>query len=140
MKIEIFLILFLVGMIGCTSSKSLAKNQPVMKDANSLKLTEISDDDEYGLSPKKPVKTGGGPTYERYYLNALAGPDGETISYYRNGSCCPTKSKNAMFGNSVMLDEYYVTWEGSSDTISIFINMYDSDEVKAPKGFTIKKK
>ena len=38
-----------------------------------------------------------------------------------------------------MLDKYRVTWEGSQETISIYINMYDSGELKAPKGFGIKK-
>jgi len=43
-----------------------------------------------------------------------------------------------MFGNSVMLDNYKITWKGTNDTISIYINMYDSGELKAPKGFGIK--
>lgn len=38
-----------------------------------------------------------------------------------------------------MLDNYRVTWEGSKDTVSIYINMYDYSELKAPVGFTIKK-
>ena len=59
---------------------------------------------------------------------------------YRAGSCCPIKSDNNPFGfGSVMLDNYRVTWENSKDTVSIFINMYDSGKLKAPVGFTIKK-
>lgn len=38
-----------------------------------------------------------------------------------------------------MLDNYRVTWEGSTDTVSVYINMYDYGELKAPVGFTIKK-
>lgn len=37
-----------------------------------------------------------------------------------------------------MLDNYRVTWEGSKDTVSIYINMYDSSVLKAPYGFGIK--
>ncbi|ULC59337.1 2-dehydro-3-deoxyphosphooctonate aldolase [Flaviramulus sp. BrNp1-15] len=97
------------------------------------------------MSPKNPVEVGGykdseGPRNERRFLNALAGPNGEKISYYRAGSCCPVKSDNDPFGfGSVMLDNYRVTWENSKDTVSIYINMYDSGKLKAPIGFTIKK-
>ena len=69
----------------------------------------------------------------------MSGPNGEAISYYRDGSCCPTKSDKAVFGDNVMLDNYRVTWEGAQDTVSIFINMYDSGKLMAPKGFGIKK-
>lgn len=37
-----------------------------------------------------------------------------------------------------MLDNYRVSWEGAKNTISIYINMYDYGELKAPVGFTIK--
>ena len=106
-------------------------------------MKEISTDKTYGLSEKNPVQVGGvdtkeGPVNERRFLNALAGPNGEKVSYYRAGSCCPIKSDKAMFGDKVMLDNYRVTWEGSTDTVSIYINMYDSGQLKAPVGFTIK--
>ncbi|WP_299097915.1 hypothetical protein [uncultured Winogradskyella sp.] len=38
-----------------------------------------------------------------------------------------------------MLDNYRVTWENAKDTVSIYINMYDSGKLKAPVGFTIAK-
>jgi phosphatidylserine decarboxylase len=38
-----------------------------------------------------------------------------------------------------ILDNYRVTWEGSKDTVSIYINMYDYGVLKAPVGFSIKK-
>lgn len=113
-------------------------------DNNTFELSEISTDATYGTE-KNPIQVGGvssdeGPINERRFLNALSGPNGETISHYRAGSCCPIKSKSNPFGgNSVMLDKYRVTWEGSTDTVSIYINMYDSGLLKAPKGFTIKK-
>lgn len=37
-----------------------------------------------------------------------------------------------------MLDNYRVTWENSKDTISIYINLYDKVELKAPIGFSFK--
>jgi len=112
---------------------------------NTFVLNEISKDKKYGLSEHNPIEVGGvdkseGPLNERRFLNALAGPNGEKVSYYRLGSCCPIKSNKALFGDKVMLDNYRVTWEGSTDTVSIYINMYDYGELKAPVGFTIKYK
>lgn len=130
--------------MSCSSTKNISKNvkQELLNDYTFV-ITEISQDKTYGLSPKNPVEVGGakissGPKNERRYLNALAGPNGEEISYYRAGSCCPVKSENGFMG-SAMLDNYRVTWEGAKDTISIYINMYDSGHLKAPSGFTIQK-
>lgn len=111
-------------------------------DTQTFLLTEISEDETYGYSATNPVKVGGvdqmeGPLNERRFINALAGPNGEKVSYYRLGSCCPMKSENSPFGEALM-DNYRITWEGSKDTVSIYINMYEYDELKAPVGFTIK--
>ncbi|WJJ97868.1 2-dehydro-3-deoxyphosphooctonate aldolase [Algibacter luteus] len=136
----------LLFLFSCSSSKQISKNTPqILRDFNTFLITEISTDKTYGLSPKNPVEVGGakyseGPINERRFLNALAGPNGEEISYFRAGSCCAVKSNNDPFGfGSVMLDDYRVTWENSKDTISIYINMYDSGKLKAPIGFTLKK-
>lgn len=112
-------------------------------DYNTFLLTEISTDSTYGFSNKNPIEVGGvdqkvGPLNERRFLNALSGPNGEKVTYYRAGNCCPIASKNG-FNGVAILDNYRVTWEGSKDTVSIYINMYDYGELKAPVGFTIKK-
>ena len=130
-------------IISCSTTKQAVKTN--LRDNQTFELTEISTDPTYGLSEKNPVQVGGvdkkeGPLNERRFLNALAGPKGEEVSYFRAGSCCPTKSKNDPFGfGSVMLDNYRVTWKGAKDTVSIYINMYDYGTLKAPVGFTIKK-
>lgn len=108
----------------------------------SFSLTEVSSDPTYGYTEVNHIQVGGademsGPTNERRYLAALAGPHGEAISYYREGSCCPVKSENG-FNGLAMLDIYKVTWKGSKDTVTLYINMYDRGELKAPKGFTIR--
>lgn len=125
----------------CSITKRNVKT-PLL-DAQTFVLTEISTDPTYGLSEKNPIEVGGvdkseGPLNERRFLNALAGPNSEKISYYRKGSCCPVKSKNGFLGMA-MLDNYRVTWEGTVDTVSIYINMYDYGKLKAPLGFTIRK-
>lgn len=142
--------LITIGIFSLLFSCSTVKQsiqQPVitkLKNQQTFELTEISKDPTYGFSPKNPIQVGGvdkheGPLNERRFLNALAGPNGEQISYYRQGSCCPIKSdKNPMGTGSVMLDNYRVTWQGSKDTVSIYINMYDYGTLKAPVGFTIK--
>jgi hypothetical protein len=146
MKKQISIIGILFFLISCSTTKNVSKKgKHTLRDNNTFILTEISTDKTYGLSDRNPVQVGGvdkkeGPLNERRFLNALAGPNGEEVSYYRAGSCCPIKSKNDPFGlGSVMLDNYRVTWENSKDTVSIYINMYDSGKLKAPVGFTIKK-
>lgn len=140
MKNLVFLALA-VTLLSCSASKHTVKTK--LLDHQTFLLTEVSTNPTYGLSEKNPIQVGGvekneGPINERRFLNALAGPNGERISYYRAGSCCPVKSKNGLMGMA-MLDNYRVTWEGSKDTVSIFINMYDYGELKAPVGFTTKK-
>jgi len=125
----------------CSQSKSIQKTS--LNNDASFVIEEISLDKTYGFSPKNPVEVGGnssrnGPTNERKYLSMLAGPNGEKVSFYRAGSCCPIKSDKGFMGYA-MLDNYRVTWEGSTDTVSIYINMYDRSVLKAPVGFTIKK-
>jgi hypothetical protein len=133
----------LTVLFSCSPAKQAVKTN--LKNSQSFEIAEISTDVTYGLSEKNPVQVGGvdkqeGPLNERRFLDALVGPNGEVISYYRAGSCCPIKSKNDPFGvGSVMLDDYRVTWKGAKDTISIYINMYDYGTLKAPVGFTIKK-
>lgn len=127
-------------ILSCSTTQKSVKT-PLL-DTYTFLLTEVSTDPSYDLSEKNPVKVGGndkqeGPMNERRFLNALAGPNGEKVSYYRAGSCCAVKSKNGFMGYA-MLDNYRVSWEGAPDTVSIYINMYDYGELKAPLGFTIK--
>ncbi|MES2778207.1 MAG: 2-dehydro-3-deoxyphosphooctonate aldolase [Bacteroidota bacterium] len=136
-----FFSLLLILVSGCSQTKNIAGT--ATSDNESFVITEISTDETYGLNSKNPVEVGGnssssGPSNERRYLNMLAGPNGEKISYYRAGSCCPVKSEKGFLGYA-MLDNYRVTWSGTTDTVSIYINMYDKGVLKAPVGFTIKK-
>tara|TARA_R110000850_G_scaffold147130_1_gene269318 strand:- start:27193 stop:27621 length:429 start_codon:yes stop_codon:yes gene_type:complete len=135
----------LFSLLSCSTTRNISKDhKQTLIDDRTFLVTAVSKDKTYGLTPENPVEVGGvgtseGPLNERRYLNALTGPNGEPISYYRAGSCCPIKSDKAIFGDKVMLDNYRVVWEGSKDTVSIFINMYDSGKLMAPVGFGIKK-
>lgn len=133
-------IIILIISSSCSTSKQGSKANTI--DNQSFLPKEVSTDKTYGFSEQNPIEVGKsttseGPLNERKFLNALAGPNGEKVSYNRAGSCCPMKSKNGFMGVA-MLDKYRVTWEGSKDTVSIYINMYDNGPLKAPVGFTIK--
>ncbi|HSY61535.1 MAG TPA: hypothetical protein VK796_06640 [Cytophaga sp.] len=136
---KIILIAIIVTGISCSGKKA----QIGVVVPETFLVEGISTDSAYGLTPLKPVEVGGkyesGPYNESRYLDALAGPHGERLKYYRSGSCCPVESKNGMFGMA-MLDNYKVSYEGSKDTVSIYINMYDKGVLKAPVGFTVRNK
>ena len=84
---------------------TLKKPSAKMLDENTFQLEGISDDPTYAYDQKNAVKVGGvgsGPTNERRYLNALLGPNGESITYTRRGSCCQIPSKNGLMGYAVL--------------------------------------
>jgi hypothetical protein len=145
----------LIILLGCTSQKSSiapAKKQgdtrtkPVeLLDDNTYLLSEKADDKSYAYNKSNPVKVGGsnessGPKNERRFLNALLGPNGEEVKYFRAGSCCAFKTPNGLINNTGMLDRYIITWVGTRDTLDIFINMYDRGDLKIPVGLTAKEK
>jgi len=137
-------------LAGCSSSKKAAgqKNVPPatvhheMLDENTFKLTGISEDDTYGYSEKNAICVAGGfesgPRNERSYLNALIGPNGESISYQRLGSCCAIKSSNSPMGMA-MLDIYEVKYDGIEKPVRLYLNMYDPGPLQAPRGFNYRK-
>jgi hypothetical protein len=142
-------------LAGCTSQKSPATSKTAIGnttpkqiefiDDNAYLLTALSVDKTYGYKESNPIKVGGakegnGPKNEKRFLNGLLGPNGEKLSYTRAGSCCHFTTPNGLFNKTGLLDIYKVTWEGSSDTLSIYINLYDTGELKVPVGLTARKK
>lgn len=101
-------------------------------------VVKYSSDKTYGYTEKKPIMVGSeggsGPENERRFLNALAGPNGEELSYYRIGSCCPFNTENSSWGG--MLDKYHISYKGKEEGVVFYINMYDSDSLYIPLGFT----
>ena len=140
--------LFLVLLIAsCSASRGAGANSTYVKqeliDPHTFKIVAYSDDRKYGYTEKDPIKVGGakgseGPLNERRFLNALAGPNGEEISYSRNGSCCHFKTKHSPFSDTGLLDVYSITYDGLKEPITLYINMYDSDTLKVPVGFSLK--
>jgi len=146
MKQFLILTMTVVVLFSCSTSKKIAgvnygspKIKQELLDDYTFKISSYSQDDTYGYTEKNPIMVGGnseGPKNERRFLNALVGPNGEKIEYYRIGSCCPFKTKNSEWGG--MLDKYDVKYEGLNKSLTIYINMYDSDTLKVPVGLKLK--
>lgn len=111
------------------------------KNANApMDKANTAPSSDYGYSEKNPIKVGGvndGPRNERAYLNRLTGPNGESLTYERLGSCCMFNTRNSSFGSG-MLDRYEITIEGDSIKKILYLNMYDKGKLYAPKGFLLK--
>ncbi len=112
-------------------------------DNKTYLLTKTAADSSYGFTSENPVCVGGikdenaiAPTY--YYMNALQGPNGEKIKFFRYGSCCSFDTPNGIIGNGGLLDRYGIYWE-DSDTLSLFINIYDEGNLFVPIGLKSKK-
>lgn len=112
-------------------------------DNDTYWLNENATDAKYAFTSANPVKVGkhngSGPLNERRFLNALLGPAGEPIGYFRSGSCCAFSTPNGLIGGNGLLDVYRVFLQGGKDTVNIYINMYDEGDLFIPVGFTAKK-
>ena len=114
--------------------------QPLQAIENLTLISVFATDDSYGHSPENPINVGGlqnGALNQRLFLSALAGPNGEEISFQRIGSCCPFPTPNGFNGRG-LLDKYEVTYAGLSTPIILYLNFYDSDVLKVPVGFTLR--
>ena len=148
---QLLSILSLIIFAACSSKKSSAtsagtgsnRKPQLSQDGSFFMMSQVSDDTTYGYSKDNPVKVGyngsaKGPENERKYLDGLTGPNGEEVSYNRLGSCCFFEAKELAMGGG-MLDRYSVRWKGIDEPKVIYINMYQYEDVKAPKGFSVRK-
>jgi hypothetical protein len=103
----------------------------------SVKLP-IATDPGYGYSAAKPIKTGSrNNNIHILYLNSLRGPKGEPVTYERRGACCDFEDKSLPMGGG-LLDVYDVNVDGSSKSITIYVDMYRTGQgpLQLPVGFT----
>lgn len=88
----------------------------------------ISTDETYGYTIENPIKVGGdffsGVQRERAFLDNLLGPNGEPLTYVREGS---------MMGNDTILDAYRIS--GLDSPVVLYVDMYTFEELSAPVGF-----
>lgn len=133
----------------CVSTKSTLKNvddnapYPKLTKDNAFILTEYAKDKKYGYDADYPVNVfyqnakDENLNAERY-LNALAGPNGEKITYTKIESCCPFPTKRVDIGAG-FLDVYEITWQGQSEPIRLYVNIYERGYLLIPVGLSIKK-
>lgn len=147
---SILVLLFvLITTAGCISTKSMLKNVdnnapiPSLSKENTFIVTEYSKDLKYGFNEEYPVNvfyvnSNDENLNASRYLNALAGPNGEKITYTKIESCCPFPTKRTEIGAGY-LDIYELKWEGQNKPIRLYINIYERGYILVPIGLSIKK-
>ena len=133
----------------CVSTKSTLKN--VDDNAPNLRLTsentfvinQYSKDKKYGYDEDYPINifyksSKDDIINQQRFLNALAGPNGEKITYKKIESCCPFPTKKSEMGAG-FLDIYELTWEGQTAPIKLYLNIYEKGVLMVPVGLSLKK-
>jgi hypothetical protein len=136
-------------MASCVSTKSTLKNVdenapiPKLKADNTFIININATDKKYGYDKDYPVNVFYRDTksetlnIERF-LNALAGPKGEKITYKKVETCCPFPTKHHEIGAG-FLDVYEITWEGNSKPLRLYLNIYEKSVLMVPVGLTLKR-
>lgn len=148
MKKILFLIALLLIATACVSTKSTLRNvdenapTPQLKD-NTFVITEFSKDKKYGFDKNYPINIFYGTTRnetinQQRFLNALAGPKGEKITYTKLESCCPFPTKRSEMGVG-LLDVYEIRWEGQKNPVILYLNIYEKGYLMIPMGLSLKK-
>ena len=133
----------------CISTKSTLKNVdnnapvPQLTKNNTFVITTFSKDKKYGYDKDYPINifyrgTKDDVINQQRFLNALAGPNGEAITFSKLESCCPFPSKNTEMGAG-FLDVYEIKWEGLKKPILLYLNIYERGQLMVPVGFSLKK-
>jgi hypothetical protein len=148
MKKTVLFIAILLIITSCGSIKSSLKNVdnnapvPVVKN-NVFVITAYSKDKKYGYHKDYPINilyrgTKNDTINQKYFLNALAGPKGEKITFTKLENCCPFPTKNSDMGAG-FLDVYELKWEGLKTPIILYLNIYERGQLMVPLGLTLKK-
>jgi hypothetical protein len=149
MKKYFILLMLLTIISSCVSTKSTLKN--VDDNAPNLRLTsentfvinQYSKDKKYGYDEDYPINIFYKNSKEdvinqQRFLNALAGPNGEKITYKKIESCCPFPTKKSEMGAGY-LDIYELTWEGQTTPVKLYLNIYEKGVLMVPVGLSLKK-
>lgn len=147
-KIVLFITILLVTA-SCISTRSTLKNVDdnapdlVLGKNNTFIISLFSKDKKYGYDPDYPINiffrnTRNEAENELRFLNALAGPNGEKITYKRLETCCPFPTKRSDMGAG-FLNVYQLTWEGQKKPVTLYLNIYEKGILMVPMGLTLKK-
>jgi hypothetical protein len=149
MKKTIAFIFLLITSVSCISTKSTLQNVddnapiPQISGNNTFVITEYSKNSKYGYDKDYPINvfyrnTRDESINQDRFLNALAGPKGEEITFKKLESCCPFPTKRSEMGAG-FLDVYEVTWQGQKKPIILYINIYEKGLLKVPMGLSLKR-
>lgn len=150
MKKTVLFVALLIVTASCMSTKSTLKNVdnnapiPVLSKDNTFVITQFSTDKRYGYDKDYPInifyRTSKDESInQQRYLNALAGPKGEKLTYTKLESCCPFPSTKSDMGAG-FLDVYEVKWEDQKKPVLLYLNIYEKGILMVPVGFSLKKK
>lgn len=147
MKKILFLFSISLLISSCVSTRSTIKNVDdsapdlIVKGDNTFEINQFSTDKKYGYDKDYPInifyKTTNTDANQERFLNALAGPKGEKITYTKLESCCPFPTKRSDMGAG-FLDVYELKWEGQKKPILLYINIYEKGKLMVPLGLRLK--
>ena len=147
MKKILFLFSISLLISSCVSTRSTIKNiddsapDLIVKGDNTFEINQFSTDKKYGYDKDYPInifyKTTNTDANQERFLNALAGPKGEKITYTKLESCCPFPTKRSEMGAG-FLDVYELKWEGQKKPILLYINIYEKGILMVPLGLRLK--
>ena len=143
-----FLILVLLAS-SCVSTKSTLKNVddnapiPKLNSNNTFVISTYSKDPKYGYDKDYPINVFFRNTKDESinqirFLNALAGPNGEKITFQKIETCCPFPTKKTEIGAG-FLDIYEITWQGQKEPLKLYLNIYEKGALMVPVGLSLKK-
>lgn len=149
MKKSLLFIALLIVCTSCVSTKSTLKNVDnnapalTLTKQNTFIITQYSKDKKYGYNQDYPINvfyknTANETINQERFLNTLAGPEGENITYTKLESCCPFPTKNNDLGAG-FLDVYELKWEGQKKPVKLYLNIYEKGILMVPIGLTLKK-
>ncbi|MBL0737372.1 2-dehydro-3-deoxyphosphooctonate aldolase [Flavobacterium sp. GN10] len=148
MKKIALLIVLLISVSSCVSTKSTLKNVDdnapdlILKKDNTFSITQFAKDKKYGYDPDYPVNiffqnTNNEALNETRFLNALAGPNGEKVTYTRLETCCPFPTKRSNMGAG-FLNVYELKWDGQKKPVKLYLNVYEKGILMVPVGLRLK--
>ena len=147
MKKIILLFSLSVMIISCVSTRSTLKNVDdsapdlILTSNNTFDIKLFSTDKKYGYDKDYPIniffQTSKSEINQERFLNALAGPKGEKITYTKLESCCPFPTKRSEMGAG-FLDVYELKWEGQKKPVTLYLNIYEKGILMVPVGLRLK--
>ena len=149
MNKSILVIALLISLASCSSTQSTLKNTDdnapnlTLSKDNTFVITAYSKDKKYGYDKDYPINiffnnTKNETINQGRFLNALAGPKGEKITFTKLESCCPFPTKRSELGAG-FLDVYELKWEGQKKPVLLYLNIYEKGILMVPVGLSFKK-